>query len=81
MSSGTGPQLQTSIPSADGDLLQQSSLPPGERNNETCHPSFGDTSMSTVSPEGLGTSHTYDGIDAELDHGFNMAFGALERGE
>ncbi|CZR62330.1 uncharacterized protein PAC_12227 [Phialocephala subalpina] len=79
MRSGAAQHLQTSIPRADGYLLQQGSIPPEEGNSDLYPLTFGDHSMSTISPEGYGNGQTYDFIDAEPDHGFNMAFGALER--
>jgi hypothetical protein len=64
---------------AIGSEIQQSSLTQVDIDNETFPGSFGDNSLYTVSTEG-SRSQIDDFIDAEPDHGFSVAFGALERG-
>jgi len=76
----SGSAHQTSTTPTHGAVYQPESLTRSQNSNEIYPTSFADNSISTLSPEDIGSSHIIDSFDAEPNHGFNTAYGALERG-
>jgi hypothetical protein len=70
---------QTSITPTNAILYQPDSLTRSQNGNEIYPTSFTDHSISTQSPEEI-SAHIIDTFDAEPNHGFNTAYGALEKG-